>query len=228
MEPIPNMADDEMPWILDLFCGEGGAAMGYARAGFNVFGVDHKPQPNYPFHFEQADVFDWLSEWDISEFAAIHASPPCQFHSTITSAEARKRHFNLIPPTRAALKESGLPYVIENVEGAKARLRNPLKLCGSSFGLAVRRHRYFETSFRTKPVACQHGSVPAIGVYGMSKEKLTYVRANGYARNRKAANEEEASAALGGVDWMSWAGMTQCVPPAYTEHIGAQLLSEVL
>lgn len=219
--------DRSKPFILDLFCGEGGSAMGYHRAGFNVIGVDKNPQPNYPFQFIEYDAFEFLADYEVEMFAAINASPPCQFHSTITGEEARKRHVNLIPKTRAALIESGLPYVIENVEGAKARLRSPLKLCGSSFGLQVRRHRYFEASFRMKPVACQHGSGPAIGVYGMSKEKFAYTRGNGYIRNRKAASEEEASAVLGGVDWMSWAGMTQCVPPAYTEHIGAQLLTEV-
>ena len=67
------------PRLLDLFCGAGGSAVGYHRAGFEVVGVDIKPQPNYPFEFYQQDALIFLedvAQWGPFRFDAIHASPP--------------------------------------------------------------------------------------------------------------------------------------------------------
>jgi len=122
--------------------------MGYERAGFDVVGVDLKPQPNYPFPFVQADALDWLEEWVLSghdRFDAIHASPPCQKHVKGLSAMNKSigrdyNHLDLIPQTRSLLLELGIPYVIENVVGSQ--LHNPIRICGSSFGL----DRLFECS----------------------------------------------------------------------------------
>src|SRR5262245_32328515 len=136
------------PRLLDLFCGAGGAAVGYDRAGFQVVGVDIAPQPNYPFTFGEADALEYL-KWIVlpslgaRKFAAIHASPPCQRWSTKTRNP--ERHPDLIEPVRVLLESTGLPYVIENVPDAP--LRDPVQLCGSSFGLGVQRHRSFETNF---------------------------------------------------------------------------------
>jgi DNA (cytosine-5)-methyltransferase 1 len=79
----------------------------------------------------------------------IHASPPCQAHSTLGSLWKDREHPDLVAPTRELLKASGLPYVIENVVGAP--LENPVMLCGSTFGLGangrqLRRHRLFESN----------------------------------------------------------------------------------
>jgi len=131
------------PKILDLFCGAGGASMGYHLAGFEVVGVDIALQPNYPFEFHQADAM----AFPLSGFDAIHASPPCQAYTRMArgllqSQGRAKEHPRLIEPIRARLLESGLPYIIENVEGAP--LIRPIRLCGSSFGLDVQRHRLFE------------------------------------------------------------------------------------
>jgi DNA (cytosine-5)-methyltransferase 1 len=142
--------------------------MGYARSGFDVVGVDKNPQPNYPFPFVQADAVEYASEHG-HEYDVIAASPPCQVHSDLAPLAAQG-HVDLIPEARAALIATGLPYVIENVEGAP--LINPLTLCGSMFGLSaagrvLKRHRLFESNVglsAPKPDACV--GRPVGGVYG--------------------------------------------------------------
>lgn len=135
------------PRILDLFCGAGGAAMGYRRAGFAVTGIDHAPQPDYPFEFIQADVMQWLARRSgFLRFDAIHASPPCQAFSAMTQvAGTRDQHPDLLTPIRDWLQRIGLPYVIENVPGAP--VQGHVTLCGTAFGLGageyeLRRHRH--------------------------------------------------------------------------------------
>ena len=216
------------PRLLDLFAGEGGAGMGYSRAGFDVFGVDLDVEAlaRYPFEHTQADALDFLMTRDVaSGFDAIHASPPCQRYSTMTADPSR--HPDLIAPVRELLKATGLPYVIENVTGARRTLDHPAMLCGSSFGLGVQRHRYFETSFPMLTPPCQHRGVP-VGVYGDHPETKAHVRPNGgTSRGVKATSDQHASDSLGGVGWMSWHGMAECIPPSFTEHIGAQLLEHL-
>jgi DNA (cytosine-5)-methyltransferase 1 len=129
--------------ILDLFCGGGGAAMGYHRAGFEVVGVDNKPQPKYPFKFIQADALCYAVAFG-RQFDVIHASPPCQNYSQITPDKSK--HRGIIDIVRCVLRLINKPYIIENVPGAKNNLINPVMLCGRTFGLKVYRHRYFETS----------------------------------------------------------------------------------
>src|SRR5512146_881208 len=121
------------PRLLDLFCGAGGAAMGYHRACFEVVGVDINPQPHYPFEFHQADALTY----PLDGFDVIHASPPCQDY-TIASLYHRmngKTYPDLIEPTRKHLMRSSSVWVMENVPGAP--LINPIMLCGSMFGLEV-------------------------------------------------------------------------------------------
>ena len=203
--------------------------MGYHRAGFVVTGVDLYPQPNYPFAFHQADALEYVKEHG-HEFDVIHASPPCQAYSTITRPEARVRHIRLIEPTRLALAATGSPYVIENVAGARAQLIDPMMLCGSSFDLAVRRHRFFESNVTLGSLPCRHvNGAPPIGVYGGHPDTKHYLRPGlGTSRGRRATSNEQASAALGGVSWMNWHEMTESIPPAYTEHIGKQLLAHIV
>ena len=130
--------------ILDLFCGAGGAGMGYHRAGFDVVGVDISPQPNYPFEFYRGDALEYLASYG-DRFDAIHASPPCQSSSALTKGTNKGRHYpDLIPATREALTRFDVPTVIENVQGSD--LRRDVTLCGEMFGLGVIRHRYFEIS----------------------------------------------------------------------------------
>jgi DNA (cytosine-5)-methyltransferase 1 len=207
------------PLLLDLFCGAGGCSVGYHRAGFDVVGVDLNPQPQYPFHFIRADAFAFVAEhgW---EYDAIHASPPCQAHTAMRrlGKNAGAGAVDLIPQTRASLASSGKPYVIENVVGAP--LRSPLILCGSTFGLGVRRHRLFESNVDLGPrPSCRHKDVPRpIAVYGdhpQSPGDKTY-------RVNRARTLAEGQAAMG-IDWMPWRPLTQAIPPAFTEYVGLRL-----
>src|SRR5271154_2732026 len=135
------------PLLLDLFCGAGGAAMGYHRAGFEILGVDIKRYPHYPFPMVQADALDFLTWADLRSVKAIHASPPCLAYSVCTATHAKPRHPDLLGPTRSALADTGRPWIIENVPGAPTRADHPL--CGCMFGVPrLKRDRWFETSWQ--------------------------------------------------------------------------------
>ena len=221
------------PRLLDLFCGASGAAMGYHRAGFEVVGVDIRPQPNYPFAFEQGDALDYLRDggFDDGHFDAIHASPPCQAYTGLATQDGR--HPDLIPPVRELLEATGLPYVIENVEGSP--LRASIKLCGSMFGLKVRRHRLFEFGggfqFNSLVPPCDHAGQGEIrGYYGrnygpslVSKDAIQRKGRKPLFRGTVAQAEEDM-----GIDWMDeWDEIRESIPPAYTEFIGHQLLAHL-
>lgn len=138
--------------LLDLFCGAGGAAEGYRRAGFDdIVGIDLYPQPNYPFRFFEDDAMAW--GFDLGYFDLIHASPPCQAYSS-TRTLHENEYPRYVERIREFLVQAEVPYVIENVVGAP--LINPVKLCGSSFGLGVRRHRLFESNMALMSTGCRH------------------------------------------------------------------------
>lgn len=209
--------------IADLFCGAGGAAKGYADAGFEVVGFDIKPQPNYPYEFHQMDALDV----DLADFHAVHASPPCQFASTQTAD--RSKHINLIPPTRHKLIASGLPYIIENVEGARRHLENPIRLCGSSFGMDLRRHRYFEANWPLEGKPCDHAwQTPRFRSLRMNlvrEGRLSPVV--GVHGHINYPGEFEVRCKAMGIDWMTNAELTQAIPPTYTRWIGEQLIASL-
>lgn len=191
-----------MPRALDLFCGAGGASMGLHRAGFEVTGIDIKPQPRYPFRFIQADALK--PPVRLSDFDLVWASPPCQHYSRATAWRGKRSdHPDLIAPVRASLLEAGVPFIIENVEDARHRLNDPTMLCGTAFGLGLRRHRYFETSFPMPMLAtpCAHRSGDASFDHGKKQPESAY----------RAALE---------CDWMTVLEARQSIPPVYAEHIG--------
>ncbi len=222
------------PRLLDLFAGAGGAAMGYHRAGFEVVGVDLAPQPCYPFEFHQADVFDFLlNHYQDGAFDAIHASPPCQHYST-ASGKAKKHHGatypDLIAETRDYLHDTGLPHVIENVEFARRHLIDPVRYCGSSFGLDVRRHRLFESNVKLVAPLCDHGwQTPRFrSLDSRIVKRGGLASVVGVHGNCNYAGEFALRQAAMGIDWMTNAELVEAIPPAYTEHIGVQLLAHLL
>jgi len=214
------------PRLLDLFCCAGGAAVGYSRAGFEVVGVDIDPQPRYPFEFIQADALT-LEPSFLASFDAIHASPPCQSYSDLAKRNGNADEWpRLIDPVREMLVRSGLPYIIENVEGAP--LRNPIVLCGTMFPpLRVIRHRLFETNFPI--LAPPHGRHPLCHTldkrkahYGKTDEMRDFVSVNGGGNCSVAAARDAMR-----IDWMNKGELNEAIPPVYTEFIGEQLLEQM-
>ena len=229
------------PRLLDLFCGAGGAAMGYARAGFDVVGVDINPQPHYPFDFIKDDAMRYLRAWQDTpwdwSFDAIHASPPCQAHTTMSNrwrgmGGLADQRVDLLTPTLEVLRRLSTPWVVENVLGAKALMQTTLVLHGGMFGLGVYRARLFESNvLLLAPREAKPAST--IGVYGKAPDGRTLWDGTAKGRNydgasfqRAAGSLEEAQAAMG-MDWADWHGTKEAIPPAYTEFIGHQLLLAV-
>lgn len=210
------------PRLLDLYCGAGGAARGYHDAGFDVFGIDIEPQPNYPYEFIQGDA---LQAWRrVQNFDAIHASPPCQAYSSLTRGTNQGRTYpDLVGPTRVLLEQTGLPYVIENVPGAP--LRNPLLLCGSMFGLGVRRHRCFETNWPVLQPECQHEAM--LRRYRVMRHGETYLSRYAPVYGSGGGKEMAQWADAMGIDWMTHAEMAEAIPPAFTQWIGERLLEQL-
>lgn len=234
------------PWILDTFCGGGGAAVGYYRAGFNVVGVDINPQPRYPFRFILDDAMDCLEmlAWDgcydmppydrhefrhihVSELAAIHASPPCQAYSVATKCRPglAEKYPKLIGPVRELLKGIGLPYIIENVPGAP--LHDPVWLCGCQFGcftewpgkglVRLQRKRGFETNWRLPQPSCHHHS------HAIKSIPVFGHNAPGNRPDLRGRGYAKAAREVMGIDWMNREEMAEAIPPVYTNYVGNHL-----
>jgi DNA (cytosine-5)-methyltransferase 1 len=209
---------------LDLFCCAGGASEGLQRSGFEVVGVDIKPQPRYPFEFHQADALNF----PIDGFDFIWASPPCQRFSDLAKRNGNADNWpDLIDPIRRRLKVSGVPWVIENVDGAP--LRDPVVLCGTMFPtLRVLRHRLFEANFPIAQPA--HGRHPL--VYTMDRRKAHYGRLDqnvAFVQVTGGGNCSKANAASAmGIDWMTKEELNEAIPPAYAEYIGTAAIRHIL
>lgn len=208
---------------LDLFCGAGGASAGLSRAGFKVTGVDIIDQPHYPWPLDFREEDALTTSLDGFDF--IWASPPCQDYSSLKGFATHKRG-KLIDAVRERLQASGMPWVIENVVGSD--LRNPITLCGSSFGLGVWRHRNFEMSFPillTPP--CNHAIVPKpIDVTGTGGPFKSIRKKIGGGVSRKPDNLPHAREVMG-IEWMNRRELSQAIPPAYAEFIGREALKHI-
>jgi len=206
--------------VLDLFCGAGGAAMGLHRAWpeAEIIGVDIEPQPRYPFTFVQADAT--RPPVRPEDFDFIWASPPCQKHSALVHLHPARSYACHIYDTRAMLLACGKPYVIENVPGAP--LKTTFMLCGSSFGLKVRRHRIFEASQPILVPRCEHGHQGRpIDVSGTGGRRVNRRPDDHGGNTNKPRNLREAQEAIG-IDWMRRRELAQAIPPAYSEFIAQQ------
>lgn len=229
------------PRLLDLFCGAGGCTKGYQEAGFYVVGVDHEPQPNYcgseVLIMDALEALERLCDgalsgealsgagyqvgegWRLSNFSAIHASPPCQASSSLRNLHPDRDYPELIPPTRELLELSGLPYVIENVPGAA--LIDPVVLEGQMFeGLKTNRPRWFETDWPLEVPFLRHPLGVPHAPLGVKPEEGEWMHVVGHV------NVPEAREAMG-IDWMGQKEIAQAIPPAYTHFIGAQLLAHI-
>ena len=217
--------------LLDLFCGAGGAAVGYHQAGFDVVGVDIDPQPRYPFEFHQGDALEFCAAHGTA-FDVIHASPPCQRYTglrRITESRfgtCRTEHPDLISSTRDALQSTDRIYIIENVQGAP--LQTQFILCGAAFGLKhLARHRHFESNVLIlgAPKCAHFKNEYTIGVYGSRPDghRISYPH---YKLTRIANSLKEAREVMG-IDWMTWDEIREAIPPVYTEWIGRQLITIV-
>lgn len=229
------------PLLLDLFCGAGGASMGYSMAGFRPIGVDNDPVPLrcYPFTHLQGD---WREHGerllDAYDFAAIHASPPCQSYSVTKYSYDKEIPEGIVEDVREWLISTGLPYVIENVPGAP--LINPAILDGTMFGLTAHdpatdldlyllRRRLFESNVlllappsrvdEYEAAGLQCGGVYGGGSIDHSKAKNT--RRGGYTPSLDVRRE------LMGIDWMPRRILNQAIPPAYSEWLGKQVLAHI-
>ena len=206
--------------ILDLFCGAGGSAVGYHRAftaagyAVEITGVDTVPQPRYPYHFCQADAMTF----PLDGYAFIHASPPCQDHSIASNGHESHGTGWILPATYKRLTTQQTPWVIENVGTAK--MRHPLMLCGSMFGLNIVRHRLFDSSHLLYPAGtCKHTGLE-VTVCGHGTPSWTKKR---LGRNPSIIEKRKAM----GIDWMNRNELSQAIPPIYTEWLGMQIVNVI-
>jgi DNA (cytosine-5)-methyltransferase 1 len=204
--------------LLDLFCSAGGCSVGYLQAArdlglsIEITGIDVKPQPNYPFHFIQADAVDYADSM-LKLYTHVHASPPCQAYSNGTAGGRAKGidYAELYEPIRDIFYRSNLPCIIENVPGSP--IRKDVVLTGLMFNLRVIRARWFEcvNFFMMAPQRpyLKRGAVRHRGEYAVVFGSGNWK--NGNAKNVRyrgpGSTIKEAWSIAMGIDWMTTTGI---------------------
>ncbi|MFD7794362.1 SAM-dependent methyltransferase [Streptomyces sp. NPDC059759] len=200
--------------LLDTYCCQGGASMGYHLAGFTVEGVDLHPQPRYPFPFHRGDAVEFIREHG-HKYDVITGSPTCRRWTNAQRIQGNE-HPDLITPTRAAMQATGKPYVIENVEGAAAAMLDPLLLCGAMFGLRTYRHRLFESNLPLGTRLHPRHLAP-LAKMGRPVRDGEFMHVVGNFTDAARARE------VMGMPWASRDGLREAIPPAYTRFLGEQI-----
>lgn len=214
--------------VLDLFCGGGGAAEGYARAGLEPIGVDMDAHPRYPGTFVRADWREGLERY-AGSVDLVHASPPCQGYSAhVTSTGAWDRtegadEPRLIGEVREALQATGLPYVIENVTGARADMVEPVLLCGTMYGLPIARHRLVEASFALD--VPEHPRCRGVAKAYAAARGWEYRDMSVTGKGRRAGTSERWAEILDVRHPMTQHEFRESIPPAYAEWVARQWLA---
>lgn len=217
--------------LLDLFCGAGLAADGYHAAGFDsIVGVDINPQPNYPYEFIQGDALDVLRTWDLTQFDAIHASPPCQAHTRaghLRKAQGgESKYADFLTPTLALLSDVSIPWVVENVPGAPG-MDGAVVECGSAYGLQVQRHRLFLSNVPLVGSGCNHKTFPADPITGKPRPwGVFHVPGDNIPKGGRTCRDAAHARECMGVDRdLTWQELKEGFPPAYSRHVGGQLIA---
>ncbi|MEU0102424.1 SAM-dependent methyltransferase [Streptomyces sp. NPDC006267] len=211
-------ADDRPLTVLDTYCCQGGASAGYAAAGFDVTGVDINPQPHYPFRFIQGDAVEYIREHG-HEYDLIAGSPTCRRWTNAQRIQGND-HPDLITPTREAMKATGRPYIIENVEGAAGALIDPLLLCGAMFGLKTYRHRLFESSLPLGTKLHPRHTAP-LAKMGRRPQPGEFMHVVGNFSGAEQARQ------VMGMPWATRDGLREAIPPAYTQFLGEQAAAQL-
>lgn len=214
--------------VLDLFCGAGMAADGYASAGWDVLGIDIQPQPDYRYEFVQANALIFPL-WFYEQFDLVHASPPCQLftrakHLRTAQGSKSKETLDLLTPTLRLLQGLNVPWIVENVEGAKGLMPGAVRVCGSAFGLEVQRHRLFLSNLPIQGTPCDHSAFPIDPVSGKPRPWGVYhVPGDSIPKGGRTALSKEHGASLFGMDRvLPWESLKEGFPPVYTTWIGLQ------
>ena len=177
-------------------------------------------------------VYDLTVEDDHSFIAWGLVVHNCQHGSVMSACRPglAETYPNLIGPFREAVLPYGVPYWIEQPVNprAKAELRNPIRLCGTHFGLeasndngirfGLQRHRLFESGTPLSgPGKCRH-VLPRLPVYGHGAP-------GNFPPEYKGTGMERAMREGMGNLWMPRRPLAESIPWLYAAYVAGQILA---